>query len=742
MRADIRDALDSRVAPGPVGRVSPVRRTASHNGPTTTAPRRRVAGGLAVLGETLRVDRSLLAPVVGVITAVPVITVFAVGLAFANVTGAIAMAIGAQLIAIVSLIASPRLSIPLALVDAVAMGSAVLLGMSTVTVPWLHVGLLAIWCFGAGLVAIFGNVPAAIGNQSIIAYVVFGRFAGSIPIALHLAGFVVVGCVVEVTALIVLRLPPSLRVQRTKLAAACDAVAALARGAATGSAIAALAVVDDAERALAAPSLFGRTDVRDLRAVLDQVRRVRLELTTIAGLRVRLLERLPASTEELRATRQAVADVLEEIAVALRTQHSPTWSAATATLEDGLRRLDALDEPRTDIIVGQYVSHLAAIGGQLRSMRLLVNELITDESPRARTIATPSWQRAEAVDWRGGLTVLRDAMRPSSSALRHAVRLAVAVPASVLVASWLSLPRGYWLPFSVAVILKPDYSTLLRRGVGRLVGTAIGATVATLVVSVTHPDLAWTAVIVSAFAWAAYSTWSANFSISIGFITALVLTLLSTSLRDPMSTALDRLLDVALGGLIAVISYLAWPTPSRAGVAEAQRDLFGTLDDYLSLTMAVVSSQPVDPAALTESSRLARVAWARAEAAVGRSIEEPNATRIDPTQGRGLLAVALRILRATHALRIEAERGARVGPDEVMLALAREYRVALARLRAQLDNATPGPPSDLRRRYGDAKRLLDANGVAPTIASHLDELVNAINTGAHLTGLATLSELA
>ncbi len=693
-----------------------------------------------MLGDTLRIDRGLLAPVVGVITAVPVITVFAVGLAFGNVAGAIAMAVGAQLIAIVSLIAAPRLSIPLALVDAGAMGGAVLLGMSTVSVPWLHVGLLALWCFGAGLVAVFGQVPAAIGSQSIIAYVIFGRFAGSIGIALHLAGFVVVGSVVEITALLVLRLPPSLRVQRAKLAAAADAVAELARGAATGSAIAALSVVDDAERALASPSLFGRTDVRDLRAVLDQIRRVRLELTTIAGLRVRLLDRLPASVEELRAARQAVADVLEEIAVALRTQHSPTWSAATTSLEDGLRRLDELDEPRQNIVVGQYVSHLIAIGGQLRSMRLLVNELMTDEAPRARPVSAPSWQRAEAVDWRGGLSVLRDAMRPSSSALRHAVRLAVAVPASVLVASWLSLPRGYWLPFSVAVILKPDYSTLLRRGVGRVVGTAIGATVATLVVSITHPDLEATAVIVAVFAWAAYSTWSANFSIAIGFVTALVLTLLSTSLRDPMSTALDRLLDVALGGLIAVVSYLAWPTPSRAGVAGAQRDLFRALDDYLALTMDVVTSRPVDAATIMESSRRARVAWARAEAAVGRSIEEPNATRIDPTQGRGLLAVALRILRASHALRIEAERGARVGPDEAMLELAHEYRVAIARLAAQLDNGATGPPSDLRRRYVNAKRYLDANGVAPTIASHLDELVNAINTGAHLTGLPTLRE--
>lgn len=694
-----------------------------------------LAGAWTVFRTSWRVDRSLLAPVAGAVTATPVIAVFAIGLAFSSVANAIALAIGAELVAVVSRIAAPRLSIPLAAIDAAAMGAATLIGMSTVSTPWLHVTLLALWCFGAGLVVVLGQVPGAIGSQAIIAYVVFGRFAGSTATALHLAGFVVLGALVEITALLVLRLPPSLRVQRTRLAAACDAVAELARGRATGSAIAALSVLDEADRALASSSLFGRTDVRDLRAILDQLRRVRLELTTIAGLRVRLLERIPASVEDLRASRQAIADVLDELANALRTQRTTTWSSATATLEDGLRRLDEHEEPRRDLVVGQYVAHLAAVAGQLRSMRLLVNDLVAEDGPRTRRVGSPDWQRVDPTDWRAEITLLRDALRTRSPALRHAVRLAVAVPVSVLVASWLSLPRGYWLPFSVALILKPDYSTLLRRGVGRLTGTMIGATLATLVVSLVHPDLAATAVIVALCAWAAFATWTASFPLGVAFITALVLVLLSTSLHDPLSTAFDRLLDVSLGGVIAVAAYLAWPTPSRAGVAEAQRDLFHALNDYLGLTMLVVESRPLDAAAIVESSRRARVAWARAEAAVGRSIEEPSATRVDPTQGRGLLAVALRILRATHALRTEAEHGARSGASEPVLELAAGYRDALARLAAHFDDSVPGPSCDLRGRYREAKRRLDADGVTPTIASHLDELVNAINTAAHLAGL-------
>ena len=694
-----------------------------------------LSGTRRALRETLAVDRGLLAPVVGAVTAAPVVVLYALGRALANPTSGIAMAIGAELVAIVSLIAAPRLSVAWALLDALAMGVGVFVGVLSAATPWLHASLLALWCFGAGLVVVLGLTAGAIGSQAIIAYVVFGRFSGSASSAAHLAAYVIVGAVVEVVALLVLRMPPTLREQRARLADACDAVAGLARAPVSANAIPTLAVLDDAERVLGAPALFGRTDVRDLRAVLDQLRRIRLELTTIAGLRVRLLDDPPTVDGDLRLAREAVADVLVELAGAIRSRIAPTWSAATATLSGLLDRLDDHLEPRESVLVGQYVAHLGALGGQLRSMRLLVVDLVRDE-PRTAWRAGLAWQRADVTDWRGELSLLRDALRSWSPALRHALRLAVAVPAAVLIASALALPRGYWVAFSVAVILKPDYSTLLRRGVGRVVGTALGATLAALVVSVAHPGVIATTVLVGLCAWAAFATWSASFVAGVGFITALVLVILSTS-REPVTTAADRLLDVVIGGVIAFTAYLAWPTPPRAGVVDAERDLFGALGDYVAATMRLVTSRAVDASQLVDRSRRARVAWARTEAAVGRSVEEPGATRVNPAEGRGLLAVGLRILRATHALRIEAERGARAVPNPAIDALSGDFVRALERISAHFAGEEPGPPVALRERYRDAKGHLDADGVAPTIASHLDELVNAINTGAHLVGLET-----
>ena len=650
------------------------------------------------------------------------------------------MAIGANLIAIISLVGAPRLSIRLAIADAMTMGLSVFVGTVTGPYPWLHTAVLVPWCFAAGMLVVFGQTQAVVGSQAIIAYVVLGRFSGSPLRAFHLSLFVVVGALVEVLALVILRLPPSLRYQRNRMANAFEAVGELAQSDPHRSAIEVIATLDEAERALSAPSLFGRTDVQDLRAILDQARRILLELTTMAGLRVRLAAGDPSRDYSGIATcLDAVAGDLNEIAVALRrSPQSSSWHLATARFQEALTPLqDAfrLGETDTDMIARQCVTHLAAIGGQLRSAGNLVESTRHTNGQHVWRPSVPVPQGPDYPPLLIDLSIVRGSLQLRSPAFRHAIRLAVAVPVSAVVGSLLSLPRGYWLPFAVAVILKPDYSTLVKRGLGRVVGTALGATVAAILVSELHPNLWLTAVLVALTAWVAYTSWTASFSVAIAFVTAMVLILLNTSLSDTVGTAFDRLIDISLGGAIAVVTYLIWPTSPRAGVSEAQSALFTALRRYLEAAIDVVEARPVRPALVTERSRAARVAWAKAEAAVGRSVEEPAATRIDPSEGRGLLATTLRILRAIHALRIDAERGATIAGSAEFEALSAGCLDALERLGDWFASQPHGAVVELRPLFESAERSLVRVGAPESIALHLDELINAINTASHLSGL-------
>ena len=598
------------------------------------------------------------------------------------------------------------------------------------------------WCFAAGMLVAFGKTQATIGTQAMIAFVVLGRFSGTPINALDLGLLVLVGSLVEVAALFILRLPPSLRYQRRRLADGFEALAELSRRDPNIPTHDVATTLDDVESALSVPSLFGRTDVRDLRAVLDQARRMRFELTTLNGLRVRILDEDVGSVgTSITTCLLAAAAAQNEIAAGLRQPlHSVDWQDDVSKFRDEVAELEselASAPLESSTVARQCLSYLAALGGQLRAAANLMEK---SRVLGSRHVWRPHLARrpgADPRDFRSDLAIVRANLRRDSPAFRHAVRLAIAVPASLAIATWLSLPRGYWLAFSVAVILKPDYSTLFDRGLGRVVGTLVGATLAAVVISELQPNLFWTSVLVAAMAWAVYSTWAASFSVAMGFVTALVLTLLSTSLHDTIGTALDRFIDVTLGAVIAVVAYLVWPTSPKAGVEESQFGLFASLRDYLAIVIDVVERKPVPDDQVTARAKSTRLAWANSEAAVDRSIQEPATTRIDPSQGRGLLAAAQRIVRATQGLWIDAERGATIAPFAALDDLSAGLLSGLDNLANDFSGRPTTPMPDLRALFRAVELAIAQMDVAPSIGLHLDELVNAIDTAAHLVGLMT-----
>ena len=696
-----------------------------------------VGAARVALRDSFRVDLTLVAPIVGAITTAPVVAIFVVGLILGGARQAVPLALGALLIGIISLVGAPRLSIHLATLSALTIATSVFVGVLTGAVPWLHTLLLLPWCFAAGLLVAIGQTQAAIGTQAVVAYLILGRFAGSISDAWHLASLVLFGALVEIVALLVLRLPPSLGYQRTRLAAAFDALAQLAGAQPEGSALAALAALDEAQRAIAAPSLFGRTDVRDLRAVFDQARRMRLELTTLSGLRLRLAGHVTVAQAQLLEESFAnVAAVFEAIGEGLRQSEYPAqWRGGASrlrTVVDKLAEQSDGEHSPVDVLLHQCVTHLNSIGGQLRSAANLVDNARNLDGRRVWRAPRPTLATPDFVSWRNTLSTLRSTLRLDSPARRHAIRLTVAVPLSSLLATLLHLPRGYWLPFAVAVILKPNYSSLLHYGVGRLVGTIFGATFAALVVSGLHPNLVLTTLLVALCAWVACAFWDVSFSVSIAFVTALILILLNTSLHAPVRTALDRFIETSLGGVIALGTYLLWPTSARAGVTQALSDLFAALSSYVDAVLGLVVQQPIDASATLALSRTTRLAWGEAESAVGRSVEEPRSTRIDPVEGRGLLSATMRILRVSHALRTEAERGVTAAPSPEFDALALACRTRLRELSESFHVAQHPEWPGLRPTYESAARALALSGSPDSIALHLDELVNAINTAAHL----------
>ena len=230
-----------------------------------------------------------------------------------------------------------------------------------------------------------------------------------------------------------------------------------------------------------------------------------------------------------------------------------------------------------------------------------------------------------------------------STPCRHAVRLAVLVPATTALAEYSGLHRGYWVPLTVVLVLRPDFGATSSQGAARVLGTFLGLALAGVVALSLHPSGAWSVVAVAVTSWAAYATFRASPVAWVGFITALVVFLLNVVTPDTAGIVVDRLVDSLIGGAIALGAYLLWPTWSERDAEQALAHLAEAEREYAGSVLAGDS--------LGSYARQTRIAAANAEAAVTRSLAEPKVHRIDADRALGVLEGFRRVSESLHALR-------------------------------------------------------------------------------------------
>jgi uncharacterized membrane protein YccC len=209
--------------------------------------------------------------------------------------------------------------------------------------------------------------------------------------------------------------------------------------------------------------------------------------------------------------------------------------------------------------------------------------------------------------------------------LRFALILAVAIAAGTAISVTLDDPHGFWLPMSVALILRPDVGPVISRALARTVGTVVGVGIAGIVVLTGNTILA---LIVLSCVMAAIQPWAARRShaLAIMVFTPLVFIFLGL-LGSDRGLFAARIVDTALAaGVVLILDVCVWTTaPSmrpaaqlekaRAAVARYERD-----------------ARLEDPVSRTGLRRAALRAVVRARASLSQNRTEPRLLgRDDPT---------------------------------------------------------------------------------------------------------------
>ena len=676
-----------------------------------------------------RFDRRAVSWRGGLLATIPVIAALGIPIAAGDPVAGATMGAGAMLVGIAWRAQGGRPPLGVMSADALLMAIATFAGCVSGSVLWLHLVVLCIVSLFAGMLVGVGNRGGVVGNQAIIAAIVFGRFPEPVAQAAGLAGLVFAGGMAQVLFLTVIRWPAPLRAQRRETAAAYRALASLAGAPGRSSSVPAANLLDKARAGMSAPALFGDSALTALRSLLEEGFRIRVALSAIRA--------LSEHVTPYEAARDAVASARRRTMVSLdlaaRVIEGDSSRAGELTAEtDRLTR--ELETARRE---GAFVTdraaatilerRLAAIAGQLRAVAVLAPSAARSGGLRSRRPHRPIDRPLRQL--RQDLWQLRADLNWESPVGRHALRLAIIVPAAELIARALPLSRGYWMVVAAAAVLRPEYGATFTRGAERALGTFLGAGLAGLIVVTVHPAGGLTIVLVGVLAALAYSTFPASFTVGFGFITALVVFLLNAISPDTLATASARLLDTLVGGALGLLVFALWPTWSLAPARDSLAELVAAERRYLSDVLGAYTAgarPPSDEIRLV--SRRLRLARVNAESTVARSLSEPPARRIDHDRAQGTLATALRLTQATHVLRLEAQEHEPPPPSPRLTGLATSLDALLAIVEDALRSGTRPTAQSLPDLRADYDTLVADNGAAgPELAAELDELVDAAN---------------
>jgi uncharacterized membrane protein YccC len=309
---------------------------------------------------------------------------------------------------------------------------------------------------------------------------------------------------------------------------------------------------------------------------------------------------------------------------------------------------------------------------------------------------------------------------------------------------------------TIFIVLRPDYSSTLCRGVQRAAGALVGVGLGVATVQLGNVGMAALLVGLGVSLVAAYAVFTVNYLLYSVFLTDFVVVLLALLGLPADTTAIARLIGTGLGTALAVLAYVLWPTWGGMSAAEQFARVFAAQGSYAStLVRAYTRPGGTDNARLRQLTVPARRARLDAEAVADRLAGEPDHPPITARTAQALVSAGHRIAQMCLALGAAVSAHHAAGATATwrdaelqrgLDRLADGVSVAASQIAAALRAAGPDgprPPTALPPLRDLQEAIwLNRQALAPPADSEeyglvaaTDGLVDAVNSAAHALGV-------
>jgi uncharacterized membrane protein YccC len=596
--------------------------------------------------------------------------------------------------------------------------------------------IATVWAFAAGMFVAAGTTAADLGVISLVTLLIYAAQPLTSQQALISSGLALGGGLLQTALSVALWPVRRYEPERRTLA---NLFLELARTAeqplSATSAPPATVQSTQAQETLSGLDRETTIEAVRYRALLSQAERIRLSLLMLSRLRLRMQRESPVhcGVQILGDYLKRAAQALEAIGESLISGTSPQGCrenlAASEALTLRLRQeTDSLPPSFLAAVAKDARFQMDALNGQLRAaLDLAAHATPTGQVEfMKRQARQPWWLR-----FSGLMATLRANLNLQSAVFRHAIRLAALVALGNVLERGFYWRRSYWLPMTIVLVLKPEFTTTFSRGLLRIGGTIVGLLLATALFRFLPDTVTVQLILIFVFTLMLRWVGPANYGIFTVAISGVVVLLIAITGVSPKELIWARGINTAAGGALALLGYWIWPTWERTQVSERIAEMLEAYRKYFHILVeSYVRNETGSARELDRARHRARVARTNLEASIDRLSAEPGTTAEQMNQLNGLLASSHRFVHAVMALEAGWLHTAAVPARTAFRKLAEDVEKTLellAALRGRHVHLNEFP--DLREDYhalvesGDPKIERYA-----LVNVEADRIVNSLNT--------------
>ncbi|MBD0674517.1 hypothetical protein BU198_28375 [Streptomyces sp. CBMA156] len=200
----------------------------------------------------------------------------------------------------------------------------------------------------------------------------------------------------------------------------------------------------------------------------------------------------------------------------------------------------------------------------------------------------------------------------SRGSVRYGLRVALCIAVGSAVTANYPLSKSYWVPMTIAFVLKPDLGSVFLRAVSRSIGTVLGVAVTAGLLLATTDEWALTAMAAVCVALLPYAT-AAHYGLNTVVMTPMALILLQLGGQSSAAEFWPRVLDTVLASVIVLLfGYLLWPERPRHRIEPRLVDATTALRAYLDAVVEdAITEDATAQAPATERSTAAQTGSAQ-----------------------------------------------------------------------------------------------------------------------------------